>query len=85
MAFLARQRLNTCRKLLRETDSPVWMIALRVGYSSDTTFVHWFRSHTGLSPSEYRKTARLSYQLGRLWSPIYIPGCFFGPNRNWRV
>jgi len=79
MGFLAQRRLELAQRLLRETDDPVWMIALEVGYSSDTSFVGWFRARTGCSPSEYRRGARLSFQVGRLWSPVYVPGCFFGP------
>jgi AraC-like DNA-binding protein len=39
---------------LKETDSPISQIALMLGYSEHSAFVHGFTRLTGVSPSEYR-------------------------------
>jgi len=48
-------RLDTARRLLRETDESVVAIALAVGYSNPSHFAQLFRRETGLSPSHYRR------------------------------
>jgi AraC family transcriptional regulator len=75
--FLTRERLAKARTLLRTTDLPVWMIGLEAGYNSNSTFVGWFKTHTGCTPTQYREDARSSFQLGRLWAPRFIPTCFY--------
>lgn len=48
-------RLNTARRLLRETDRSIIEIALEVGYRNPSRFAQLFRRETGLTPSEYRR------------------------------
>jgi AraC family transcriptional regulator len=48
-------RLETARRLLRETKKSVVEIALEVGYANPSHFAQLFRRETGLSPSDYRR------------------------------
>jgi AraC-like DNA-binding protein len=42
------------KQALRETDSPISQIALMLGYSEHSAFVHSFTKLAGMSPSTYR-------------------------------
>ena len=48
-------RMDTARRLLRETKKSVVTIALEVGYTNPSHFAQLFRRETGLSPSNYRQ------------------------------
>ena len=50
-----RLRLDTARRLLRETDRSVIEVANEVGYSNPSHFAQLFRKDPGLSPSDYRR------------------------------
>ncbi|MBF8668310.1 helix-turn-helix transcriptional regulator [Pseudomonas putida] len=50
-----RMRVETAKKLLRETDKTIVTISNEVGYSNPSHFSHQFRKSTGLSPSDYRR------------------------------
>ena len=53
--YQIRLRLDTARRLLRETDRSVITIANDVGYTNPSHFARLFRKDTGLSPSDYRR------------------------------
>jgi len=53
--YLAEVRLNHACELLRETTRPIAGISENVGYSTLSRFNSAFRSHTGTTPSAYRK------------------------------
>jgi len=46
---------SLAKTALRETDSPISQIALMLGYSEHSAFVHSFTRLAGMSPSQYRK------------------------------
>ena len=48
-------RMNEERRLLRETNLIVVLIALEVGYTNPSHFTQIFRRETGLTPSDYRR------------------------------
>lgn len=48
-------RMDTARRLLRETKKRVITIANEVGYSTPSHFAQLFRKETGLSPTDYRR------------------------------
>ena len=50
-----RLRLDTARRLLRETDRSVIEVANAVGYSNPSHFAQLFRKDTGITPSDYRR------------------------------
>jgi len=55
LQYQIRLRLDTARRLLRETKKSVITIANHVGYSNPSHFAQLFRKETGLSPTNYRR------------------------------
>lgn len=53
--YLISYRVETAKKLLQTSHSSVTQIALDTGFSSPAYFSKTFRSHTGMSPQNYRK------------------------------
>lgn len=53
--YIEKRRIALAVRLLKETDMTVEQIALRVGYSSKTSFYRAFSKVTSCSPSYYRK------------------------------
>ncbi|HET7314633.1 AraC family transcriptional regulator [Salinisphaera sp.] len=53
--FVQRRRIAKACRLLRETECSVTEIALMTGLSINGGFSRCFKSHTGLTPSEYRR------------------------------
>lgn len=53
------RRIEKAQTFLRSTDLPVGEIARRVGYSDPLYFSRLFRRRTGLSPTEFRRMARV--------------------------
>jgi AraC-like DNA-binding protein len=51
-------RINEARRLLRETRLGVTAVAMELGYCSSQHFATQFLAQTGLTPSEFRETAR---------------------------
>jgi AraC-like DNA-binding protein len=55
--WLLKVRLDKAQRLLRETDTPIGIVAQEAGYSDQIAFGHHFRKRaTGLTPREYRAT-----------------------------
>ncbi len=52
--YVTAARLKEAKKLLRQTDAPVYSIAARVGIENYTYFCKLFKKHTGRSPMAYR-------------------------------
>ena len=48
-------RMDSARRLLRETKQSIVAVALEVGYTNPSHFAQLFRRETGLSPSDYRR------------------------------
>lgn len=59
LALRSAARLALARRLLHSTDDKLSTIATRVGFSSRSHFVMWFRDATGEAPSTYRRAPRL--------------------------
>ncbi len=59
MTYLASFRLEKAKKLMLSSSSSVTEIALECGFGNVRSFNRIFRQQTGLSPSEYKKNARL--------------------------
>ena len=51
-----KARLNRAKRLLAESSAPVIDIASAVGILDQAYFARFFRKHTGMTPSAYRKT-----------------------------
>ncbi len=56
--FLSGLRLDEAKRLLATTTLKVTDISARVGYRSPGTFSARFKTCVGVSPTQYRKTAR---------------------------
>jgi AraC-like DNA-binding protein len=54
--FLARQRLETARRLLENSDLPVRAVAGRAGYASVSHFSRVFKTAFGVPPDAYRRS-----------------------------
>ncbi|MBE6931423.1 MAG: helix-turn-helix transcriptional regulator [Ruminococcaceae bacterium] len=52
--YITEVRIHRAKILLME-GLPLSVIAERCGFSGDSSFVYMFRSHTGMTPGEYRK------------------------------
>ena len=55
--YLTRLRMRNARTLLATSTLPVPMIAERVGYQSDLSFVKAFKKLHGMTPRAYRRDA----------------------------
>jgi len=53
--YQIRLRIDTARRMLRETDASIVDIANEVGYANPSHFAQLFRKETGLTPSDYRR------------------------------
>lgn len=48
-------RLNVAKNCLRETNMSISEIAYRTGFNSESNFIFFFTSNTGISPGKFRK------------------------------
>jgi len=55
LSYLTRWRMITAARLLRQDDTPLSVIAGRVGYTSEFAFANAFKRHYGTAPGRYRK------------------------------
>lgn len=56
--FLRRTRLDQARLLLADDRLAVKEVALRLNFSSEFYFSHWFRRNASVSPSQFRRSVR---------------------------
>lgn len=56
--FLRHVRMQRAEDLIRGTREPFSQIAYKVGFSDPKYFGKCFKKHTGMSPSEFRKSAK---------------------------
>jgi len=49
------RKLNAAVVLLSSTMKPIKQVAFELGFKSQNYFARWFRSHTSLTPSNYRE------------------------------
>jgi transcriptional regulator GlxA family with amidase domain len=57
-AYLHNMRIESAKKMLRETGLQIGKVAVRVGYSDIVFFKKVFRNHVGVSPTEFRNSAQ---------------------------
>ena len=69
-------RLDLAKRLLIEDDAPVTEICAAAGFASLGTFSHVFKCEVGVSPSAFRREARILVQVPRMLPPKLYPGCF---------
>ena len=56
--YLGNIRLDRAKRLLAEGRSPIIEIAYEIGYANPSQFSTFFRKRTGLSPTEFRRSAQ---------------------------
>jgi len=59
VSYINQVRVERAKDRLRETNDKIYLIAEEVGFSSQPYFIRVFRSITGISPNEYRKSLGL--------------------------
>jgi AraC-like DNA-binding protein len=78
--FVTRLRMEAAKKMLLADNDSVTDICFHVGYEGLGSFSARFRSLTGLSPSAFRREARITFGgfAGHctIWPLYYIPACF---------
>ncbi len=52
--YITKARLDTAKKILKDTPLPIKIVASMVGYGDYAYFTRVFRKETGVSPSRYR-------------------------------
>ncbi len=57
--YLTTLRVERAQRYLSEQDIPVATVARQLGYGSETAFGRAFRRHTGRTPSQWRRAARI--------------------------
>ena len=55
-AFLTRRRMERAKTLLMNTDYPVSVVAVEVGYDDASAFARRFKAHFGLNPRDFART-----------------------------
>lgn len=58
VSYLLQIRMETAKQLLRTTDLRSFEIAEKVGFSDPNYFSFCFRKHCGISPKDYKNSAR---------------------------
>ena len=54
LTYVTRWRMDIAANILRESNSPIALVATKVGYESETAFSKTFRKSRGLPPGQYR-------------------------------
>ncbi|WP_151483479.1 AraC family transcriptional regulator [Streptomyces albicerus] len=57
LAYLTWWRMTTAGRLLRESDTPLRLVAQHTGYTSEFAFAKAFKREYGVAPGQYRKQA----------------------------
>jgi two-component system response regulator YesN len=53
--YIRQARIEEARRLLIETDDPVYVVCRKVGYSSDSNGIRAFKQCTGMTMRAYRR------------------------------
>ena len=56
-AYIQQKKTEEAKRLLRFTDQSISLIALHLGFSSQSHFTRVFRQMTGKTPGEFRVDA----------------------------
>lgn len=57
-AYLANLRMVHAKELLRQTETPVSVVAAETGVAAVSHFIRTFKAHEGMTPAEYRRLWR---------------------------
>ena len=53
--YVIQQRIELAKQLLKNSQLSIGQISDRLGYSNSNQFTNFFRQHTGITPSDFRK------------------------------
>lgn len=56
ITYINQVRVEKAKELLRNSNDKIYLIAEKVGFSSQPYFIRVFKNGTGMSPNEYRKS-----------------------------
>lgn len=56
--FIVREKMERAKSMLKDTDIPIGLVAMRIGYTNFSYFSQVFRRYIGMTPQEYRSRAR---------------------------
>jgi len=73
--YVSRLRIERSKHLLR-TGHSVTNTCLEVGFSGLGSFSSRFKSHVGVSPSEYARSMRVWAQCPEALASVFVPFCF---------
>jgi AraC-like DNA-binding protein len=73
--YVSRLRIERSKQLLRAGHS-VTEVCLEVGFSGLGSFSSRFKSHVGISPSEYARKMRVWAQCPDTLASVFVPFCF---------
>lgn len=57
--YLRRMRMDRAQELLRTTDQSIHWVAEQAGYIDEKYFSHLFKEHTGMLPTEFRRSTQV--------------------------
>lgn len=60
--YITDVRIKAAMEMLRETDDPIYRVCEKSGFGTCTYFCRIFKKVSGVSPVEYRKKHRLSFE-----------------------
>lgn len=60
--YVLKEKMEYAKRILRDTDMPVTLVASRVGYENYTNFTQMFRKLEDTTPKDYRKQYRKEEQ-----------------------
>ena len=63
MEWINMVTINQAKNLLRQPDTLVKQVADELGFPEQFTFRKYFKTHTGVSPTEYQHLIRNSYEI----------------------
>jgi AraC-like DNA-binding protein len=64
LTYLLNWRMRLAERALREGTTPMFALALSLGYTSESAFSHAFKRTVGMAPKRYRDAARLARNAG---------------------
>lgn len=64
--YLSNLKVSKAKKLLTESNDPIYWIAGSVGFNDALSFSKFFKKETGVSPSNYRKEQTINDKLNSL-------------------
>ena len=76
--FSMAKRILRGRDLLQNTDTPISVIAMDLGFNSHVRFAMAFSQHVGCSPTQFRQESRRFWSVSGYRSHAFIPMCFLG-------